>query len=71
MATKTDSDKKFSVGDRVKFVFGLANAEGEVIEDRGPIGVGGRRLYRIRFSFSEGDPMTIELPAVDLEPVEP
>lgn len=69
MTTKTESEKRFSVGDHVRFMFGVANAEGEIIEDRGPIGFGGRRLYRIRFAFSEGDPMTIELPAADLEPV--
>ena len=58
------------VGDKVAFTFGLTRAEGVIIEDRGPIGKGGRRLYLIRFSFSEGDPMTIPLAAADLERLE-
>jgi hypothetical protein len=67
MATHTESEAEFAVGDKVAFTFGLTRAEGEVIEDHGPIGKGGRRLYGIRFSFSEGDAMSISLPAADLE----
>ena len=37
----------FQVGDRVMFSFGRGTAKGRIIEDLGPIGVGGRRLYRI------------------------
>jgi hypothetical protein len=44
---------------------------GTIIEDRGEIGVGGRRLYRIRFQFAaDEDPLFAELPAVDLELVD-
>ena len=37
----------FRVGDRVRFTFGVTPVEGKVVEDRGAIGVGGRRLYRV------------------------
>jgi hypothetical protein len=67
MANKTAEHGLFHVGDRVRFVFGLAETAGTIVEDRGAIGVGGRRLYGVRFAFSEGDPMYIELPESDLK----
>jgi hypothetical protein len=38
---------KFRVGERVQFGFAGRQVWGTVVEDRGPIGVNGRRLYRI------------------------
>jgi len=68
MSSKTSFDRRFRVGDRVRFPFGPSKAAGTIIEDRGPIGVGGRRLYRIRFQFhADEEPMHTELPATDLE----
>jgi hypothetical protein len=67
MPSNTAEHGQFQVGDRVRFVFGLAETAGTIVEDRGPIGVGGRRLYGVRFAFSEGDPMYIELPESDLK----
>ncbi len=70
MSSRSSSERKFRVGDIVRFVFGVTKVEGTIIEDRGPIGVGGRRLYRIRFQFQlDEEPMYIELPAADIEPV--
>jgi hypothetical protein len=43
------SEAKLKKGDRVRFKFGLETVEGIVVEDRGPIGRGRRRLYGIRF----------------------
>lgn len=56
------------VGDHVRFVFGVRTVIGVVKEDRGPIGVKGRNLYRIEFSggLYVPEPFYIELPAVDL-----
>lgn len=69
MASKTEFAGRFRVGQQVQFLFGLTKTVGTIIEDRGPIGVGGRRLYRIRFQFAaDEEPMFAELPAVDLEP---
>ena len=51
------------VGDRVAFDMGTYREVGEVTEDRGKIGVGGRRLLRIRTDARDGmDPLWIELP---------
>ena len=62
---------QFQKGDRVKFRIGTRSVQGEVKEDRGPIGVKGRRLYLVEFrteaqsvSLSE-----IELPADELQHV--
>jgi hypothetical protein len=38
-------------------------AKGQVLEDRGPIGMNGRRLYFVRFDFpDDGDEWGLELP---------
>ena len=37
----------FREGDRVRFLWGLTPVEGVIIEDRGNLGAGGRRMYRI------------------------
>ena len=55
------------VGDLVAFDFGGLDVSGTVVEDRGQIGVGGRRLLRVRVEMEPGvDPMFIELPEADL-----
>jgi len=58
-------------GDLVRFRLGMRSVQGEVKEDRGPIGVKGRHLYLVEFrpeprsaSLSQ-----IELPADQLEPL--
>lgn len=59
---------ELEVGSPVSFQWGQGKVQGRVIEDRGPIGVGGRRLYGIEFHISPGEPMVIELPASEIEP---
>ncbi len=64
--------KRFHVGDHVRFYFGTRPAIGLVVEDRGTIGVGGRRLYRVHWPLNaEEPPMPIEIPADELELVTP
>jgi hypothetical protein len=62
-------EKKFRKGDRVKFQFGIYFVEGIVKEDRGPIGINGRRLYGVEFPFGlhAESPSYIELPAERLQ----
>lgn len=67
MTAKVAKNGRFHIGDRVRFMFGVVKVVGTVTEDRGPIGVGGRHLYGVRFSFSEGDPIYTEMPEADLE----
>lgn len=64
-------EAQFRKGDLVRFRLGTRSVQGEVKEDRGPIGVKGRHLYLVEFcpesqsvSFSQ-----IELPADQLQAV--
>lgn len=62
------SEKRaFRVGNNVRFLFGPNKVRGVIKEDRGPIGLGGRRLYLIQFSLEPDHPMNIELPAEEME----
>jgi hypothetical protein len=63
------SERRYRKGDRVRFRFGLEHVEGVVKEDRGPIGIGGRRLFLVEFPRQMyDDPFTrLELPAERLQ----
>jgi hypothetical protein len=58
-------------GDLVRFRLGTRSVQGEVKEDRGPIGVKGRHLYLVEFRpESESVSVSqIELPAEQLQAV--
>ena len=43
---------------------------GRVLEDRGPIGRGGRHLYLVRYEVGRGNWYTTEVPAEEIEQVE-
>lgn len=62
---------RFHPGDRVRFRLAGRTLEGCVREDRGPIGIGGRRLYLIEFRAEPPSPSQIELPASELQAVHP
>ncbi len=57
------------VGDRVMFHMVSTDVVGTVVEDRGPIGVGGRRLLRLRLDPKYvGFGQELEMPAEELRP---
>jgi hypothetical protein len=58
---------RFRVGDVVAFLYGPQKVPGEILEDRGPLGVYGRRLYRVRIDRGEDDTITLEIPEEDIE----
>lgn len=64
------AEARYRRGDRVRFRWGHGRVEGVVKEDRGPIGVNGRRLYGVNFRMgAEAEEVSyIELPAAELEP---
>ncbi len=64
-----DDGLKFRVGDVVRFDYGPRKMTGTVQEDRGPIGVNGRRLYLVVFQTEPeaASQSRIELPAKLLE----
>jgi hypothetical protein len=60
----------FHVGDEVTFRFVVTPVRGVVVEDRGPLGVGGRRLYGVKFRMDEvSDEMYAEMGADELQRV--
>ena len=63
-----DPPPLYKVGDYVSFEIGSGIATGKIVEDRGRLGMGGRRLYGINFHFFPGDEETryIEVPEEDL-----
>ena len=70
MTVKNQTAEKptFYVGDAVSFAMSKTQrVSGVVVEDRGPLGWHGRRLYGVQFQMSEySEPQYIELPAADL-----
>jgi hypothetical protein len=54
---------RIKVGDRVSFMYGFRRARAEVVEDRGRVGAGGRRILRIKMiTKSPGGERTFEIP---------
>jgi hypothetical protein len=60
---------KFRVGQAVRILHGFRGLIGEVVEDRGPIGVHGRRLYSVRLRVDPWDEHITELPEESMEAV--
>jgi hypothetical protein len=66
---KTNEPKPlFKVGDWVSLQLPLGEALAQIIEDRGPIGVKGRRLYRLSVPRELNEPDMFELAEVALKP---
>jgi hypothetical protein len=62
---KPTSSRVPPVGARVRIRFGVADVVATVIEHRGPLGVGGAELLRVRFQFEgANEPIETEV-AVD------
>lgn len=62
------SEARFHKGQPVSFRMGMREVNGIVKEDRGRIGVNGRRLYAVEYTGPLGspNPSLIELPASEL-----
>jgi hypothetical protein len=65
------SQRTIRVGDKVRFQLAGRTVRGKVREDRGPIGVGGRRLYLITYEMGKGNTYSIELPRDEIDAVVP
>lgn len=61
---------KFRVGQAVRVLHGFRGQIGEVVEDRGPLGVGGRRLYSVRLRLDPWNEFISELDEESIEAVE-
>jgi hypothetical protein len=62
---------RFHVGDWVSVVFGVRRLAAQIVEDHGPIGVNGRRLYDIRLEVAPEAIFTFAAPEEDLQPAVP
>ncbi|SRR5579875_3902907 len=58
---------RFRVGDPVSFLYGPRRVSGKVIEDRGPLGPHGRRIYLVQVVIRQDEPTMFEVPEDDLE----
>jgi hypothetical protein len=65
------STRIIHVGDHVKVDMSGNPLLGRIKEDRGPIGMGGRRLYGIILDMGADEPLYIELPADRFELIKP
>ncbi len=65
---KPSNRSAFKVGDRVRVQLGLQTVLGTIIEDRGFLSSGGRRLYRVKVDFDPPNETFIELPEDELRP---
>jgi hypothetical protein len=61
------SPGQFRVGQPVRIKHGFRGLIGEVVEDRGTIGVRGRRLYAVRLRLDPWNEHITELPEESLE----
>jgi len=67
MSSANKKPPLFHVGDWVKFDYGPKKDFGRIVEDRGLLGIGGRRLYRVLVPVSDlgealNDPPTEQIP---------
>jgi len=67
MSTTNATAPRFRVGDWVSLLYGPRRAMARVIEDRGRLGINGRRLYRIHLNRTSEDSTAFEVPEDDLE----
>jgi hypothetical protein len=62
--------RKFRVGDRAQYATPTSRTKVELIEDRGRLGVGGKRIWRIRtISEYPEDERMFEVREEELKPV--
>ena len=60
---------RFHIGEHVRLVDFYDKSEAVILEDRGNLGVGGRRLYRIRVLLADAEQPDIEVRAEELAPL--
>jgi hypothetical protein len=61
----------FHIGDLVRIDFGRRKLTGVIVEDRGAIGAQGRHLFQVEIPMDPFEPMNVELPGDEIEPVAP
>lgn len=69
----TETEQRFRVGERVRLRSIYQSTDAEIVEDRGLLAPGGRRVYRIRVLIApgDGDQPDFEVTASDLVQLSP
>lgn len=62
----TRRPRQLRVGDQVRFALGGHRVVGTIVEDRGLIGAGGKRLFVVRAQLEAAGESVFELPADEL-----
>ena len=71
MRSMGTAEHAFHVGDRALYRFGSEDVEVEVIEERGPIGVHGGRVVRVRLPLTDTEPVEFSVAESRLRLVSP
>jgi hypothetical protein len=71
MSTATQLEPRFRVWEWVSYPAGFRRSLGQIVEDRGPVGAHGRRLFQLQTDWGEEGGKSIEMPEADLEPAPP
>jgi hypothetical protein len=69
MKTTQQKASQFRSGDRVSFSLGKYDLTGVIVEERGPIGVQGRRLFVVQIPMDPDEPENYTIPENELKPV--
>lgn len=69
ISSQTKSEH-LSVGTAVTVQWGTQKVRGVITEERGAIGIGRRRLYRVDVDLGESSRVVMELPASEIEKIE-
>jgi hypothetical protein len=69
MSSTKKPPPRFHVGDWVRFDYGPRKVSAKIVEDRGPLGLHGRRIYRVSVPVTDpgmalNDPTTSHLPEI-------
>jgi hypothetical protein len=68
MNNATELTPRFQPGDWVSYLVVSRRVLAQIVEDRGPLGMRGRRLYELQLEPGENGGRTIEVPEDDLDP---
>ena len=71
MSTTKTKKARLKVWSWVSFPYSSGKSFAQIIEDRGPLGIKGRRIYRIRFEIEGTEDDSFEVSEDDVEPVPP
>jgi hypothetical protein len=58
---------RFQIGDWVSFLYGPRQVHGKVVEDRGPLGAHGRRIFLVQADIGQDEEATFEVPEDNLD----